>query len=159
MQEILVIFITSDPVPGARSISASAHRHTYIKELAKDSLICALDALAQSSDAFPPLKSIAGGLMFCVNWADVSIICRALHSSFALTNHVKLVSSNKEGIRDACDRINNLAKYFKLALQGSAPLVPAHYNTVDALAEYHTFNVSPLVYALLKPASSGTSQN
>ena len=72
LSRLVLVLITPDPTTGARSASASVHGQAYYKELAKDTLICALDALAQSSDAFPPLKSAAGGLMFFANWADVS---------------------------------------------------------------------------------------
>ena len=72
LARLVLVLITPDPTTGARSTSASVHGKAYFKELAKDTLICALDALAQSSDAFPPLKSAAGGLMFFANWADVS---------------------------------------------------------------------------------------
>ena len=72
LARLVFIIVTPDPVTGVRSTSANADRHTYLKELAKDTLICALDALAQSSDAFSPLKSVAGGLMFLVNQAEAS---------------------------------------------------------------------------------------
>ena len=74
LARLVLILITPDPVTGARSTSASANGHTYFSELAKDTLICALDAIAQSSDAFSPLKSVAGGLMFFANWSDVSAL-------------------------------------------------------------------------------------
>ena len=69
----MLVLVTPDPTTRAHSTSASAHERVYFKELAKDTLICALDALARSSDACLPLKSVAGGLMFFANWADVSI--------------------------------------------------------------------------------------
>ena len=72
LARLVLVLITPDPTDGARSTSARANGHTYYKELAKDTLICALDALAQASDAFPPLKSAAGGLMFFATLADVS---------------------------------------------------------------------------------------
>ena len=72
LSRLVIILITPDPTTAARSTSASVNQHRYYKELAKDSLICALDALAQSSDAFSPLKSVAGGLMFFATLADVS---------------------------------------------------------------------------------------
>ena len=75
---LVLVLITPDPTTGARSTSASVHRQAYYRELAKDTLICALDALAQSSDAFPPLKSAAGGLMFFATLADVSTHTRHL---------------------------------------------------------------------------------
>ena len=71
LARLVLILITPEPITGVRSTSASTDRHTYLRELAKDTLICALDALAQSSDAFSPLKSVAGGLMFLVNQAEV----------------------------------------------------------------------------------------
>ena len=69
----MLILITPAPTTGAHSTSPNADRRTYFKEIAKDALVCALDALVQSSDACAPLKSVAGGLMFCINWADVSM--------------------------------------------------------------------------------------
>ena len=72
LSRLVLVLTTPDPTTGARSTSTSAHGQAYYKEVAKDTLICALDALAQSSDAFPPLKSAAGGLMFFVTSADVS---------------------------------------------------------------------------------------
>ena len=72
LARLILILITPDPITGARSTSASANGHTYFKELAKDALLYALDALAQSSDACSPLKSLTGGLMFFANWSDVS---------------------------------------------------------------------------------------
>ena len=71
LTRLVLILITPDPTTGVRSTSSNANQHTYFKELAKDTLICALDALAQSSDAFSPLKSVAGGLMFFATPADV----------------------------------------------------------------------------------------
>ena len=72
LARLVLILITPDPITGARSTSASASGHTHFKELAKDTLICALAALAQSSDAFSPLQSVAGGLMFFATLSDVS---------------------------------------------------------------------------------------
>ena len=73
LARLVWILITPDPTDGARSTSASANGHRYVKDLAKDTLICALDALAQSSDACSPLKSVAGGLVFFATLADVSV--------------------------------------------------------------------------------------
>ena len=42
------------------------------KKIGKDVLLLGLDALAQSADAFPPLKSAVCGLLFFVNQADAS---------------------------------------------------------------------------------------
>ena len=72
LSRLVLVLTTPDPTTGARSTSASVHGQAYYKELAKDTLICALDALAQSSDAFSPLKSVAGGLMFFATLTDVS---------------------------------------------------------------------------------------
>ena len=73
LARLTIILITPDPTTGARSTSSGASQHTQLKEIAKDTLVCALDALAQSSDAFAPLKSVACGLMFFTTLADVSI--------------------------------------------------------------------------------------
>ena len=71
LSRLVLVLITPNPTTGARSTSSSVNGQAYYKELAKDTLICALDALAQSSDAFSPLKSVAGGLMFFATLADV----------------------------------------------------------------------------------------
>ncbi|KZV70148.1 hypothetical protein PENSPDRAFT_651794 [Peniophora sp. CONT] len=42
------------------------------KAIAKDTLLLGLDALAQSADAFPPLKSAVGGLLFIVTMVEAS---------------------------------------------------------------------------------------
>ena len=47
----------------------------------------------------------------------------------------QLVSSNKEQTREACKRIEKLAKYFKLILEDDTPFTPALQRTVNALAE------------------------
>lgn len=72
LARLVVVLITPDPITGARSTSAGTNRCTVFGTIAKDTLICALDALAQSSDACAPLKSVAGGMMFFATWADVS---------------------------------------------------------------------------------------
>ena len=134
LARLVLILITPDPITGARSTSASANGHTYFRELSKDALLYALDALAQSSDACSPLKSLTGGLIFFTNWADVStppflkLVC--------LMKLSKLVSSNKEDIRDACERINNLVTYFRLAITDGDSLPPALNNTMDQLAKW-----------------------
>lgn len=51
-----------------------ARRRTRISTTTvKDTLVLSLEALAQSSDAFPPLKSAVGGLLFFVAQAEVSM--------------------------------------------------------------------------------------
>ena len=42
------------------------------REVAKDTLLLGLQALAESADAFPPLKSTVCGLLFFVKQVDVS---------------------------------------------------------------------------------------
>ena len=94
LARLVLILITPDPITGAYSTSASANQHIYFRELAKDTLICALDALAQFSDACSPLKSLTGGLMFMANWADVSELC-ALY--FARTDKTVEVGVKQQG--------------------------------------------------------------
>ena len=48
----------------------------------------------------------------------------------------KLVSSNKEDIRDACERISDLVTYFRLAIKDGDLLTPALNNTIDTLVKY-----------------------
>lgn len=56
-------------------MESSARRRTRHKStaVAKDMLVFSLEALSQSSDAFPPLKSAVGGLLFFVAQAEVCV--------------------------------------------------------------------------------------
>lgn len=73
LPRLICLIFTPDPLSGARSASASSNHRAVSSTIAKDVLLCALDALAQSSDACSPLKSVAGGLMFFATWADVRV--------------------------------------------------------------------------------------
>ncbi|VDC05453.1 unnamed protein product [Peniophora sp. CBMAI 1063] len=115
LARLVLIFVTPDPPTGINSTSTGGDWTAIYGTIAKDVLLCALDALAQSSDALSPLKSVAGGLMFFVTWAD-------------------LVSSNKEDIREMCERIGSLVEYFKLVITDGSPLSPALDNTIKTLA-------------------------
>ena len=61
-----------DPIPGAASTLADSGKHGSFNTIARDTLLFALEAIVQSSDAFPPLKSAASGLFFFATYADVS---------------------------------------------------------------------------------------
>ena len=47
-----------------------------------------------------------------------------------------MVSSNKEDIRDACERISNLVTYFRHAIKDGDLLPSALNNTIDTLVKY-----------------------
>ena len=63
-------------------VSHDSQESESAKRIGKDVLLLGLDALAQSADAFPPLKSAVCGLLFLTTQADVShIIFAHLHIS------------------------------------------------------------------------------
>lgn len=70
--------VTPNPSTGASTTSAGASSRTISGTVAKDALLFVLEAIAQSSDAFPPLKSAANGLLFFATCADVSL-CQFIH--------------------------------------------------------------------------------
>ena len=53
-----------------------------------------------------------------------------------LSHYGQLVSSNKDGIREMCERISSLVEYFKLVVTDDSPLSPALDNTIKTLARY-----------------------
>ena len=57
--------------PAIVNTHPQTRRPKLSKKLAKDTLLLSLEALAQSADAFPPLKSVVGGLLFIVTQIDV----------------------------------------------------------------------------------------
>ena len=66
------IIAMPDPIPGAASTLADSGKHGGFNTIARDTLLFALEAIVQSSDAFPPLKSAASGLFFFATYVDVS---------------------------------------------------------------------------------------
>ena len=73
LARLVLILVTPDPPDGLSSTSNSSSYHAISVTIAKDALLLVLESIVQSSDAFPPLKSAASGLLFLASSADVSI--------------------------------------------------------------------------------------
>ena len=72
LARLVLILVTPDPPTGVSSTSISFNYHAIYGTIAKDALLLLLEGIVQSSDAFPPLKSAASGLLFFASSADVS---------------------------------------------------------------------------------------
>ena len=72
LARLVLILVTPDPPTGASSTSNSSICHAIYGTIAKDALLLVLEGIVESSDAFPPLKSAASGLLFFATSADVS---------------------------------------------------------------------------------------
>ncbi|KZV70162.1 hypothetical protein PENSPDRAFT_734955 [Peniophora sp. CONT] len=86
------------------------------RDAAKDILILSLEALSESADAFPPLKSAVGGLLY-------------------FTKRVELVSGNKEQIGEIYAQIDAFAASLVRAIPDATVLSPAHEAAILSLAE------------------------
>ncbi|KZV70160.1 hypothetical protein PENSPDRAFT_456648 [Peniophora sp. CONT] len=91
-------------------------RKPKLRALAKDALLFSLKALAQSADAFPPLKSAVGGLLF-------------------VANQIELVSSNKAQIGEIYAQIDAFAAALVRAVPDATALSPALEAAIRALAD------------------------
>jgi hypothetical protein len=76
---------SQDPIFATSSRQFSSHPETNISEeikkawgVTQSGLLTALRLLERSADAFPPLKSAVGGLIACVDLAQVSYSCGLL---------------------------------------------------------------------------------
>ncbi|KZV69413.1 hypothetical protein PENSPDRAFT_753386 [Peniophora sp. CONT] len=110
------IIVTPEPTIGASSISTSSNRRTVSETIVKDAVLFALEAIVQSSDVFPPIKSAASGLLF-------------------FTTSVEMASSNKKQVRDIYKRIDGLATSLKRGATNDGMISPAHQNAIRILAE------------------------
>ena len=72
LARLIFILITPDPPTGASSTSTGSTYNALCGTITKDALLLLLEGIVQSSDAFPPLKSAASGLLFFASSADVS---------------------------------------------------------------------------------------
>ena len=72
LARLVLILVTPDPPTGINNTSTSADWTTLYGTFTKDALLLALEGIVQASDAFPPLKSAASGLLFLATCADVS---------------------------------------------------------------------------------------
>ena len=71
LARLVFILVTPDPPTGASRTSTDSNCHAFYGAVAKDALLLVLEGIVQSSDAFPPLKSAASGLLFFASSADV----------------------------------------------------------------------------------------
>ncbi|VDC01470.1 unnamed protein product [Peniophora sp. CBMAI 1063] len=113
----LTVVMAPDRVEVRATKSTSAlERSSRCGGIAKDVLLLSLEALAQSADAFPPLKSAVGGLLF-------------------LTTQIELVSGNKQQILDIYAQIDAFAASLVHAIPDATRLSPAHEAAIRTLAE------------------------
>ncbi|VDB84802.1 unnamed protein product [Peniophora sp. CBMAI 1063] len=111
LARLIFIIITPDPITGAGNGMLFSSG-----TIAKDALLFTLEAIARSSDAFPPLKSAASGLLFFATRADMA-------------------STNKKQIRDIHKRVIGLAASLKRGASQGSLLVPEHQDAISALAD------------------------
>lgn len=104
------------------------------RETAKDVLLLSLDALSESSDVFPPLKSVVGGLRFFARQAEVSSVSSKIRY-MCLTYYMQLVSDNKEQIRGVYAQIDAFAASLVRAVPDVTALSPSHEAAICALAQ------------------------
>ncbi|KZV64257.1 hypothetical protein PENSPDRAFT_757409 [Peniophora sp. CONT] len=109
------LIVTPDLPFGARGTSQLSN-YAISGTIAKDALLFALEAIVQASDAFPPLKSAASGLLFFATYADMA-------------------SGNKKQIRDIYKRVDGLAASLKRGTAKGSPLTPEHHDAIRSLAE------------------------
>ncbi|VDB88435.1 unnamed protein product [Peniophora sp. CBMAI 1063] len=115
LARLVVILVTPDPPTGVSSTSTGGDWTALYGTIAKDALLFTLEGIVQSSDAFPPLKSAASGLLFFATSADMA-------------------SNNKKHIRDIHKRVNNLAASLRCGAEDGSMLSSAHHNAIGVLA-------------------------
>ncbi|KAI0319549.1 hypothetical protein OF83DRAFT_1082190 [Amylostereum chailletii] len=81
--------------------------------LTSDTLLCGLEALKESSDAFPPLKSAVCGIMFIVN-------------------HAKKSKANKAAVEGIYRRIDEIQDSLVRAVPDVGDLSPAQQRAIEA---------------------------
>ncbi|KZV70141.1 hypothetical protein PENSPDRAFT_651787, partial [Peniophora sp. CONT] len=86
------------------------------RSVTKDTLLFGLEALSESADAFGPLKSVVGGLLFFAKQAD-------------------LVSGNKEQISDVYVQIDAMVASLARAIPDVTELSPVAKEAIRTLAE------------------------
>ncbi|VDC06690.1 unnamed protein product [Peniophora sp. CBMAI 1063] len=102
--------------PGSISVQPLRRRPKVSKKMTKDILLLSLEGLAQSADAFPPLKSVVGGLLFIMTQVDA-------------------VSSNKEQVREIYTQIDVFAASLVRAVPDVTMLSPITQDAIRVLAE------------------------
>ncbi|KZV68417.1 hypothetical protein PENSPDRAFT_754144 [Peniophora sp. CONT] len=116
LARLTLLIVTPDPACGVNSTSASSNRHTISGIIAKDTLLFVLEGIVQSSDAFPPLKSAASGLLFFATSAEMA-------------------SSNKKLVRDIYKRIDGLTASLRRGTGTGSPLTLEHQEAIKSLAD------------------------
>ncbi|VDB96228.1 unnamed protein product [Peniophora sp. CBMAI 1063] len=101
----------------AKLLRFKSKRLHRARETAKDVLLLTLDALSESSDVFPPLKSVVGGLRFFVVRAET-------------------MSDNKEQVRAIYAQIDAFAASLEDTVPDATALSPAHKAAIQALAQH-----------------------
>ncbi|VDB96256.1 unnamed protein product [Peniophora sp. CBMAI 1063] len=102
-------------IPTGTVSTRSLLKTKKLAEDIKEALLFGLEGLSQSADAFPPLKSAVGGLLFIVN-------------------QIELVSNNKNQIREIYAQIDGYAASLELAVPDVTALSPAGKNAICAFA-------------------------
>ncbi|VDB88459.1 unnamed protein product [Peniophora sp. CBMAI 1063] len=115
VSRLTIIIATPGPTSGPSSTSATANEAIITKTMAKDILLLALEALASSADAFPPLKSAVGGLLFLIEHADQA-------------------AGNRKQIREIYGRVNALITALKPVSVKGSPIVSEHLDAFDVLS-------------------------
>ncbi|KZV70158.1 hypothetical protein PENSPDRAFT_685794 [Peniophora sp. CONT] len=103
------------PSPNTTVVTGGKARRRKARAITKDALFFSLEALAQSADAFPPLKSAVCGLLF-------------------FASQVELVSGNKAQISDIYAQIDAFAESLVRAIPDATALSPALEAAIEALA-------------------------
>ncbi|KAI0037714.1 hypothetical protein FA95DRAFT_1578655, partial [Auriscalpium vulgare] len=78
-----------------------------IKEVSSDAAVLALEALKESADAFPPLKSLTGGLAFLIT-----------------LSRVRTVKSNKEDAQCIADRVDQISALLEYTIPDATNISP-----------------------------------
>ncbi|KZV68044.1 hypothetical protein PENSPDRAFT_687620 [Peniophora sp. CONT] len=110
------VIVTPDLAFPAGSTPANLNRRTVSKKIVKDALLFALEAIVKSSDAFPPLKSAASGLLFFATSVDMA-------------------SSNQKQIRDIYKRVDVLVASLKSSAAEGGLVSRAHQEAIQTLAD------------------------
>ncbi|KAI0043442.1 hypothetical protein FA95DRAFT_402841 [Auriscalpium vulgare] len=85
-----------------------------IKEASSDAAIFALEALSESADGFPPLKSVVGGLIF-------------------ILKHSETMNSNKGEARRIEERIDHISALLEYAVPDATDVSPPVVLAIQAL--------------------------
>ncbi|VDB88458.1 unnamed protein product [Peniophora sp. CBMAI 1063] len=115
LSRLTILIATPGPGIGARSTSADSILRGISGYKARDALLFALEAIAEASDAFPPLKSAANGLRFLTTYADMA-------------------SSNEKRVRDIYQRVDGLAAALRRGSTRDGPVIHEHSDAIEDLS-------------------------